>query len=640
MTSPMKYDIFISYSRKDTEIIDRIEQELALYNISCFIDRSGINPGEDYAEVISKALFESELMLFVWSENSNQSKETANEVALAIDFEKQVVPFKIGKFQADYKLAYRLVRFNRIDALTYNEQKIVELGEKLAKQLGKTKVAAAPVQQQAAQVQQTEPEEFHDPGMDADLQSGIQLLNDYKLSEAFDVLYPLALIEYRNALDVICFFTQPKFRGRMQHLNERQIERVRNDAENGILFAKYFYGTYLHNTEEALRHISEAAEEGYIPAIFQLSKFYDLGRFVELDYNKALDLMVQAMNAGFLTARHEYIRYQANGLTLTKNTEKSIAQWEEMAAKGDALAAYRLAEKYCETAHWNPEKARYYIDFALKNGYKEAYWSLSLVEGSDRFGNFTDREKYVNALIKGAEFNEVGCISCLAGAYVYGQGVNKNLKSGIRWAKRGAALKDATSMYVLHQLYYYGDEDEGFEVDNAEAWKWAKMGAEQDDAPCLTCLGHMCKWGDSFDGYKKNDCVKFYKRAVYVWNGYGDAAVELYDTYAKGLYGEPVDMAKAVAYLKPAVEENHVEACYKYGFLLADEDSDYCNEFLAPKYLNIAAEGGKAEAYTVLGILYENGFGVPQSISKAREMYETAIELGDEYAEECLANLD
>ena len=133
----MKYNVFISYSRKDSEIIDRIEKELKRYGITSFIDRTGINPGEDYAEVIAKVIFESDLMLFVWSENSNQSKETANEVALAIDFEKPIIPFKIGKFQADYKLAYRLIRFNRIDVLTYNEQKIVELGEKIATQLGK-----------------------------------------------------------------------------------------------------------------------------------------------------------------------------------------------------------------------------------------------------------------------------------------------------------------------------------------------------------------------------------------------------------------------------------------------------------------------------------------------------------------------
>ena len=635
----MKYDIFISYSRKDAEIIDRIEQELALYGMTCFIDRSGINPGEDYAEVISKALFESELMLFVWSENSNQSKETANEVALAIDFEKQVVPFKIGKFQADYKLAYRLVRFNRIDALTYNEQKIVELGEKLAKQLGRTKVSSTPAQHTAAPLQQEEPAEFRDPEMDADLESGIRMLNEYRLSAAFDILYPLALAEYRNAADVLTFFTQPKFLARMYHLTESQMERVRNDAENGILFAKYFYGTYARMTEEAYRHISEAAEEGYAPAIFALSKFHDLGRVVEQDSRKAIELMVQAMNAGFTTAKNEYLRYIANGLTLTKNLEKATAQWEEMAAKGDGLAAYRLAGKYAETAYWNPEKARHYIDIALKNGYKEAYIYMSLVDGCDKHGNFVDKEKYVNALIKGAELNEVGCISGLAAAYIYGQGVQKNIKSGIRWAKRGAALKETTSMYILHQLYYYGDEEAGIAEDCAEAWKWAMMGAELDDTSCVTSLGHMCKWGDVFDGYTQNDCVKFYKRSVYLWEAQGEAAVELYDIYSQGLYGEPVDMAKAVAYLKPAVEEEHVEACYRYGFLLSDEDSDYCNEFQAVKYLNIAAEGGKAEAYTLLGVLYENGFGVPEDIRKAREMYQTAVELGDEVAKGCLANL-
>ena len=636
----MKYDIFISYSRKDAEIIDRIEQELALYGMTCFIDRSGINPGEDYAEVISKALFESELMLFVWSENSNQSKETANEVALAIDFEKQVVPFKIGKFQADYKLAYRLVRFNRIDALTYNEQKIVELGEKLARQLGRTKVAAAPVQQQTASaVEQDNPGEFRDPEMDADLQSGIKLLNDYKLSEAFDVLYPLALIEYRNAVDAMTFFTQPKFLCRMYQLEDRQIARVKEDADNGILFAKYFYGTFLRMTEEAYRYISEAAEEGYVPAIFALSKFYDLGRVVALDSRKAIDLMVQAMNAGFTTAKNEYIRYMANGLTLSKNMEKATAMWEEMAEKGDGLAAYRLSAKYTDPPYWNTEKARYYTDIALKNGYKEAYLSLSMAESCDRHGTILDHEKYANILIKGAELNVVECISCLAGAYMYGQGVQKNVKSGIRWAKRGAALKDTTSMYILHELYYYGDEEAGIAEDCAEAWKWAKMGAELDDVSCTTSLGHMCKWGDTFDGYRKEDCVKLYKRAVYLWESHGDAGVELYKIYSEGLYGEPVDMAKAVAYLKPAVEEEHVEACYHYGFLLSDEDSEYCNEFQAAKYLNIAAEGGKAEAYTVLGILYENGFGVPKDIRKAREMYQTAVDLGDEVAAECLENL-
>ena len=128
----MNYDVFISYSRKDAEIVDRIEEELLKYDINCFIDRSDIDLGDDFAEIIAKSIYESELMLFIWSENSNQSENTANEIALAIEFEKTVVSFKIGSFKPHYKLAYRLIRFNRIDAVDFNEPQIIELGAKVS----------------------------------------------------------------------------------------------------------------------------------------------------------------------------------------------------------------------------------------------------------------------------------------------------------------------------------------------------------------------------------------------------------------------------------------------------------------------------------------------------------------------------
>jgi len=134
----MAHEVFISYSRKDTDLVNVIEQELKARDISCFMDRRGINLGDDFAEIISKAIFECKVMLFVWSENSNQSENTANEIALAIEFGKTIVPFKIGEFQPHYKLAYRLVRFNRIDIVAFNRDKVIELADKLAQQLGLT----------------------------------------------------------------------------------------------------------------------------------------------------------------------------------------------------------------------------------------------------------------------------------------------------------------------------------------------------------------------------------------------------------------------------------------------------------------------------------------------------------------------
>jgi formylglycine-generating enzyme required for sulfatase activity len=133
----MAYDVFISYSHKDVKIVDRIEEELHKHGLTCFVDRSGIDLGNDFGGVIAKAITESDIMLFVWSENANQSDNTANEIALAIEFGKTIVPFKIGKFVPDYNLAYRLVRLNRLDVDSYNETHVVELGKKIIHRLGK-----------------------------------------------------------------------------------------------------------------------------------------------------------------------------------------------------------------------------------------------------------------------------------------------------------------------------------------------------------------------------------------------------------------------------------------------------------------------------------------------------------------------
>lgn len=80
----MEYDVFISYSRKDTEIADKIHKVLETEGIKCFIDRAGISGGADFPTVLSKAITESKLMLFIASENSYKSEYTLKELTFAV----------------------------------------------------------------------------------------------------------------------------------------------------------------------------------------------------------------------------------------------------------------------------------------------------------------------------------------------------------------------------------------------------------------------------------------------------------------------------------------------------------------------------------------------------------------------------
>lgn len=80
----MEYDVFISYSRKDTEVADKIHKALEAEGINCFIDRAGISGGADFPTVLSKAITESKVMLFIASENSYKSEYTLKELTFAV----------------------------------------------------------------------------------------------------------------------------------------------------------------------------------------------------------------------------------------------------------------------------------------------------------------------------------------------------------------------------------------------------------------------------------------------------------------------------------------------------------------------------------------------------------------------------
>ena len=79
------YDVFISYSRKDTETADRILAALEKAGFRCFIDRVGISGGADFPAVLSRAILSSRLILMLASEHSYKSEYTQKELVFAVN---------------------------------------------------------------------------------------------------------------------------------------------------------------------------------------------------------------------------------------------------------------------------------------------------------------------------------------------------------------------------------------------------------------------------------------------------------------------------------------------------------------------------------------------------------------------------
>lgn len=93
----MNYDVFISYSRKDIGIADRICSAFDRVGVTYFIDRQGIGGGLEFPDAIANAIVNCHVVLFLASINSYTSKFTNSEITFAFNKKEKnsIIPYRI-----------------------------------------------------------------------------------------------------------------------------------------------------------------------------------------------------------------------------------------------------------------------------------------------------------------------------------------------------------------------------------------------------------------------------------------------------------------------------------------------------------------------------------------------------------------
>lgn len=119
----MKYDVFISYSRKDKDVVNEISRLLDASGITYWLDTQKVHMGSEFMADIVNAIENSTLTLFISSSESNNSIYTAKEVALAFNAGKYIIPYKIDNSSFSKKLQFVMTDLNCIDATPYSIQK-------------------------------------------------------------------------------------------------------------------------------------------------------------------------------------------------------------------------------------------------------------------------------------------------------------------------------------------------------------------------------------------------------------------------------------------------------------------------------------------------------------------------------------
>jgi hypothetical protein len=108
--------IFVSYSRKDTEIVDRLLVELYEASHEVWIDRAGIRGGKQWRQQIVTAIDNSDILLLILSPNSIKSDNVRKELDLAEGVKKRVLPIVVEPIKSiPNEMRYQLVGLQRLD---------------------------------------------------------------------------------------------------------------------------------------------------------------------------------------------------------------------------------------------------------------------------------------------------------------------------------------------------------------------------------------------------------------------------------------------------------------------------------------------------------------------------------------------
>lgn len=130
-----KYDVFISYSRKDSAIVKFVANKLRSEGLSVWIDEDGIESGDLFKKVITTAIENSACLLFFSSESSNNSAWTAKEIGIAIYEKIPVIPVILDDAKYNPEIKFDLVNLDFVDmrAEQFREKSIARIVKSIKK---------------------------------------------------------------------------------------------------------------------------------------------------------------------------------------------------------------------------------------------------------------------------------------------------------------------------------------------------------------------------------------------------------------------------------------------------------------------------------------------------------------------------
>lgn len=439
----LRHDVFLSYSTKNKDIADALVSDLEQHDITCWYAPRNIRPGEEWVTAITTALEHSKVLVLLYTEQSNASRQVMNEIAVAFNAGITIVPFRLSEVPMNSEFEYYLTRVHWFDAVAKPpEESIPKLREYLELTLREPEKAALSLPEQAKRSKRL-PVILAAVALILVLSGlvwgGITLAK--KQAEEREAAFRAARSAYWTLSDV----------GK-----EGEIPNDLTDLTKKIPDAYYYLGSIAERNGDpaaALADYEAGIQKESTLSLLGMGRLYLDGNGVPKDVSRAKEYFDQALSGGSAEAHYYEAYLYANGLVPgeERDLDKALDHLKEAAASEDkeilALSALLIGDLCTE-------------------GYP----------GEDREPEdapaYYERASLLCPYYKGE--------SCYRTGIYY---ASDEPETALEWYRKAADLGHRKAMIAAGRMYYEGN---GVEVDEAIGKKYYLQAAgltEIEEAP-------------------------------------------------------------------------------------------------------------------------------------------------------------
>ncbi|WP_087022096.1 tetratricopeptide repeat protein [Thaumasiovibrio subtropicus] len=235
-----------------------------------------------------------------------------------------------------------------------------------------------------------------------------------------------------------------------------------------------------------------------------------------------------------------------------------------------------------------------------------------------------DLPKAHQLFLQSAEFN-VKAMARLGTMYIQGDGIPKEVQTGLAWVERAAEMNEPYAHYVLAALHVDGDIT--LDIPQYLHHLEVALAGEIPDAYCLQGMIYADGVHAPLDNEK---ALTLLNQGAELQSSLCQRA--LGNIYLNGFLGVEASPHQAIAWYRQAAESGDLESQINLGELYATPEFNVQNEALAIYWTQKAADRNAAAAINNLGYMHEVGIGVSADQAQALAFYQQADNLGNKSA--------